>query len=152
MADDEVEQNGIAGEADRNGILSTRTPPQSKSGWDGKLRVNTQAVLANPEALSDPDYSDEDAPPAGEIEADEGTFLLCCRLRSPLTITDLLDGEDPNTEACAASRYIPRLITNVQKVGDRLSTWSHIIYSCPATGKIQSLATFMLAAKQHSAH
>jgi len=46
----------------------------SKSGWDGKLRIDKEkkAVLANPEALSDPDYSDEDAPPVDEIEADEG--------------------------------------------------------------------------------
>lgn len=46
----------------------------SKSGWDGKLRVDQgkKAVLANPEALEDPDYSDEDAPPVDDIEADEG--------------------------------------------------------------------------------
>jgi len=42
------------------------------SGWDGKLRVNRQATLVNPEALSDPEYSDEDAPKVEEIEADEG--------------------------------------------------------------------------------
>lgn len=48
---------------------------QSKSGWDGKLRLNKdkKAVLANPEALSDPEYSDEDAPPVDEIQADEGS-------------------------------------------------------------------------------
>jgi protein phosphatase 1 regulatory subunit 7 len=46
----------------------------SKSGWDGKLRVDKEkkAVLVNPEAFSDPEYSDEDAPPVDEIEADEG--------------------------------------------------------------------------------
>jgi len=43
-----------------------------KTGWDGKLRVGKQAVLANPEALSDPEYSDEDAPPVEQIGADEG--------------------------------------------------------------------------------
>lgn len=50
---------------------------QSKSGWDGKLRIdkNKKAVLANPEALSDPEYSDEDAPPVDEIEADEGMLF-----------------------------------------------------------------------------
>lgn len=49
-------------------------PLHSKSGWDGKPRVDKEkkAVLANPEALSDPDYSDEDAPPVDEIQADEG--------------------------------------------------------------------------------
>jgi len=49
------------------------TPHSLKSGWDGKLRVNKQATLANPEALSDPEYSDEDAPPVDQIAADEGT-------------------------------------------------------------------------------
>lgn len=45
--------------------------PRSKSGWDGKLRVERKPVIANPGALSDPEYSDEDAPPVEEIEADE---------------------------------------------------------------------------------
>jgi protein phosphatase 1 regulatory subunit 7 len=44
--------------------------------------VNKQATLANPEALSDPDYSDEDAPPVDQIDADE----------------DLLEVEDPDVE------------------------------------------------------
>ncbi|KAL2355897.1 hypothetical protein BJ546DRAFT_1036708 [Cryomyces antarcticus] len=46
--------------------------PRSSSGWDGKLRVEKKATLANSEALSDPEYSDEDAPPVDQIEADEG--------------------------------------------------------------------------------
>jgi protein phosphatase 1 regulatory subunit 7 len=47
---------------------------QNSAGWDGKLRVPPKtAVLANPEALSDPDYSDPDnvAAPTEQIEADE---------------------------------------------------------------------------------
>lgn len=60
------------GTADTNGTSSKPSTPHSKSGWDGKLRVNKQATLANPEALSDPDYSDEDAPPVDQIAADEG--------------------------------------------------------------------------------
>ena len=61
----------------------------NKSGWDGKLRLdkNKKAVLANPEALSDPDYSDEDAPPVDQIEADE----------------DLLEDEDPDVEVAASA-------------------------------------------------
>jgi protein phosphatase 1 regulatory subunit 7 len=55
-----------------NGNTPKSNTPKSKSGWDGKLRVNKQAVLANPEALSDPEYSDEDAPPPEQIDADEG--------------------------------------------------------------------------------
>lgn len=58
-------------ESNENGSSKPGTP-KSKSGWDGKLRVNKQATLANPEALSDPEYSDEDAPPVDEIAADEG--------------------------------------------------------------------------------
>lgn len=66
-------EDNIVGDAqDTNGTLSKPSTPHSKSGWDGKLRVNKQATLANPEALSDPDYSDEDAPPVDQIEADEG--------------------------------------------------------------------------------
>lgn len=44
-----------------------------KNGWDGKLRVGPRAVITNPEALSDPEYSDDDAPPVEQISADEGT-------------------------------------------------------------------------------
>jgi len=50
--------------------------PRDSKGWDGKLRVDRRPVLANPEALSDPDYSDEDAPPVEQIEADEGRWQL----------------------------------------------------------------------------
>lgn len=50
---------------------SSTTGPVSRNGWDGKLRVTKQATLANPEALEDPDYSDDDAPPPDEIAADE---------------------------------------------------------------------------------
>lgn len=58
---------------------------RTSSGWDGKLRHPNSArsaTLANPEALSDPDYSDPDAPPVEQIPPDE----------------DLLDDEDPETE------------------------------------------------------
>lgn len=50
---------------------------KDSNGWDGKLRVERNAVITNPEAVEDPDYSDEDAPPVEQIEADEGT----CRFR-----------------------------------------------------------------------
>jgi hypothetical protein len=51
---------------------------KDRSGWDGKLRVDgssRRAVLTNPEALEDSDYSDEDAPSVEEIGADEGKWL-----------------------------------------------------------------------------
>lgn len=63
------------GENENNAMTPKKSTPTSKSGWDGKLRVNKQATLANPEALSDPEYSDEDAPPPEEIDADEGVTL-----------------------------------------------------------------------------
>lgn len=59
-----------------NGISSKSSTPKSKSGWDGKLRVEKQAVLANPEALDDPEYSDEDGPPPEQIDADQGMLKL----------------------------------------------------------------------------
>ena len=45
---------------------------KNKEGWDGKLRVEPKAVITNPEALEDSDYSDPEAPPVEEIDADEG--------------------------------------------------------------------------------
>ena len=46
--------------------------PRNAEGWDGKLRVERKAVITNQEALTDPDYSDEDAPSPELIEADDG--------------------------------------------------------------------------------
>lgn len=56
------------------GALGQPSPPiRSSKGWDGKARVNKTASLANPEALSDPEYSDdENVAPGEEIAADEG--------------------------------------------------------------------------------
>ncbi|KAF2100368.1 protein phosphatase 1 regulatory subunit [Rhizodiscina lignyota] len=67
------------GEKPSNGKSSK---PRDSKGWDGKLRVERRPLIVNPEALSDPDYSDEDAPPPELIEADE----------------DLLDGVEEDTE------------------------------------------------------
>ncbi|KAK5006038.1 hypothetical protein LTR28_006970 [Elasticomyces elasticus] len=53
---------------------SVHSTPLSKSGWDGKLRIEKKAVLVNSEILSDPDYSDEDAPPVDRIDADEASL------------------------------------------------------------------------------
>ena len=68
MAEDKVTVDA----PEPNDTSSKPSTPHSKSGWDGKLRVNKQATLANPEALSDPEYSDDDAPPVDQIAADEG--------------------------------------------------------------------------------
>lgn len=59
---------------------------KDSKGWDGKLRVGQHAEITNPEALEDPEYSDAEAPPVEEIEADEGmpffafSVILCAGL------------------------------------------------------------------------
>ena len=55
---------------------SNSTALQDSKGWDGKLRVDRRAVITNAEILSDPEYSDEDAPPVEHIVADEGKYLF----------------------------------------------------------------------------
>jgi protein phosphatase 1 regulatory subunit 7 len=68
-------------EADGHDSPKSAGTPRSSSGWDGKLRVEKKLELANPEALSDPEYSDEDQVFPGEtIEADEGIY------RSPVAL------------------------------------------------------------------
>lgn len=52
------------------------TIPHDSKGWDGKLRVDRKAVVTNAEILSDPEYSDEDAPPVEQINADEGWYIF----------------------------------------------------------------------------
>lgn len=80
---------------------------KNKEGWDGKLRVEPKAVLANPEALEDSDYSDPEAPPAEEIHADEGKShvwprasgqFATGRAHSADCVADLLVDEDVNAE------------------------------------------------------
>lgn len=46
---------------------------RNSKGWDGKLRIPKSALVTNPEALSDPEYSDDsNVLPGEEISADEG--------------------------------------------------------------------------------
>lgn len=77
---------------------------KDSKGWDGKLRVERHASLDNPEALEDPDASDEDAPPVEEIEADEGKqwpLLLSKRKfhqEADSYYTDLLNGVEDDVE------------------------------------------------------
>lgn len=45
---------------------------RDSKGWDGKLRIPKSALMTNPEALSDPEYSDDSNVLHGEeIRADE---------------------------------------------------------------------------------
>lgn len=61
--------NGVDGLAN----VHLHTPPRDSKGWDGKLRVEKKTTLENPEAISDPEYSDDEhVLPGQEIEADEG--------------------------------------------------------------------------------
>ncbi|MCV5131947.1 hypothetical protein OFL98_24950, partial [Escherichia coli] len=56
---------------------------RDSKGWDGKLRVPKSAVLTNPEALSDPEYSDDDnVVPGEEVAADEGKQFECAQTRT----------------------------------------------------------------------
>ena len=79
---------------------------RNSKGWDGKLRIAKSTHLENPEALSDPEYSEDENVLKGEqIDADEGK---CCSypmkvppasslLRHSQTL-DLLDDEDLETD------------------------------------------------------
>lgn len=43
-----------------------------QSSQDAVLPLERKAVISNPHALSDPEYSDDDAPVVEQIAADEG--------------------------------------------------------------------------------
>ena len=77
------------------------TTLQDSKGWDGKLRVDRRAVITNAEILSDPEYSDEDAPPVEQIVADEGKYIF---VYSALLLTgvvpDLLEDYEPDSDVC----------------------------------------------------
>lgn len=72
---DNLESSHAAIDGDVNPQPSTNgTTPRDSKGWDGKLRVGKKAEVINAEILSDPEYSDEDAPPVEKIDADDGRF------------------------------------------------------------------------------
>lgn len=95
--------------------LSTNgTTLQDSRGWDGKLRVDRRAVVTNAEILSDPEYSDEDAPPVDQINVDEGTYFFAFLL-VPLTYggADLLDDYELDTDVrCEGSIFLNRKQTD----------------------------------------
>ncbi|MCJ1301541.1 Protein phosphatase 1 regulatory subunit sds22 [Hypocenomyce scalaris] len=116
-----------------NGALpSTNTSsPRDSRGWDGKLRVERKAIITNPEALSDPDYSDEQAPPVAQIEADEDL----------LEEYDL-DTKDVDLVQCRISS-IPALqldrFTNLERLCLRQNQISHIEFPSTLGPKLQDL-------------
>ncbi len=78
------------------------TPKDSK-GWDGKLRVEKKTQLANPEAISDAEYSDDENVLLGEaLPADEGEELplypRSLKARILTSHTDLLEDEPDDVE------------------------------------------------------
>lgn len=61
--------NGEAGDE----VEEVHHTPKDSKGWDGKLRVEKKTQLANPEAISDAEYSDEEnVLPGEQVAADEG--------------------------------------------------------------------------------
>lgn len=65
--------NSVSTNGEVDGSQSAK--PRDSRGWDGKARVERRAVITNPESLSDAEYSDEDAPPIEQIDADEGECI-----------------------------------------------------------------------------
>ena len=66
------EKNHETPDSSTNGPVSTNGIIRDSNGWDGKLRVGRRAEVVNAEILSDPENSDEDAPPVELISADDG--------------------------------------------------------------------------------
>ena len=84
--------------------------PRDSNGWDGKLRVGRRAQVINAEILSDPDYSDEEAPPVEEISVDDGMLRetpIFTHLANK-KISDLLDDYEPDTDVNHILRGQPR--------------------------------------------
>lgn len=83
--------------------LANGSTLQDSKGWDGKLRVDRRAVITNAEVLSDPDYSDEDAPPVEQIVADEGKYMFVyCVLLLTGVVPDLLEDYEPDSDVCSS--------------------------------------------------
>ncbi|KAI9841425.1 MAG: hypothetical protein M1837_000701 [Sclerophora amabilis] len=100
-----------------NSVLK-QDSPRDRKGWDGKLRVDRKAVITNPDALSDPEYSDEDAPPVVQIDADE----------------DLLDDYPPDTDEIDLVHCRISSIPNLH-----LERFSQVIKLCLRQNAIQDV-------------
>ncbi|RAL17567.1 putative general stress response phosphoprotein phosphatase Psr1/2 [Aspergillus homomorphus CBS 101889] len=110
---------------------------KDRHGWDGKLRVGgtdqpKEAIITNPEALEDPEYSDSDAPPVEEIQADE----------------DLLEDEDVDTERlCFRQNQITRIEfpTNVAKSLTELDLYDNLISHIKGLDEFENLTSLDLS-------
>ncbi|KAA6415340.1 MAG: phosphatase 1 regulatory subunit SDS22 [Lasallia pustulata] len=116
-----------------NGTLPSThgSPPKDSKGWDGKLRVGRNATITNPEALSDPDYSDEGAPPAAQIEADED---LLEEYDSDANDIDLVHCRISSIPALRLERF-----TNLEKLCLRQNQISHVELPSALAPKLQDL-------------
>ncbi|RAK72594.1 NIF-domain-containing protein [Aspergillus fijiensis CBS 313.89] len=124
---------------------SPNTIMKDRHGWDGKLRVGAaaaagdeqqqppkEAIITNPEALEDPDYSDSDAPPVEEIQADE----------------DLLEDEDVDTERiCLRQNQISRIDfpTPVAKSLTELDLYDNLISHIKGLDEFENLTCLDLS-------
>ncbi|TKA68903.1 hypothetical protein B0A49_03997 [Cryomyces minteri] len=110
--------------------------PRSSSGWDGKLRVDKKATLANPEALSDPEYSDEDAPPVDQIEADEGVCYgeLDSSWELTLAFPGLLDDLPDDTDEIS---LINCRVTSIPNLG--LERFTKVLKICLRQNQITAV-------------
>ncbi|PYH78276.1 NIF-domain-containing protein [Aspergillus uvarum CBS 121591] len=116
--------------------IQTPSKPNNKMkdrhGWDGKLRPAKEAIITNPEAIEDPDYSDSDAPPVEEIQADE----------------DLLEDEDVDTERiCLRQNQISRIDfpTPVAKSLTELDLYDNLISHIKGLDEFENLTSLDLS-------
>lgn len=132
------DEGDVEGQA-ADSVAATASPGlRNSKGWDGKLRLpkrdasaaegtaegtvaRATVTLANPEALSDPEYSDDDNVVPGEaIAADE----------------DLLNDEDPDTEEIFATHA---RIHGIDAL--RLERFQRLQRLCLRQNSIQSLTS-----------
>jgi protein phosphatase 1 regulatory subunit 7 len=114
---------------------------RNSKGWDGKLRVPKSASLANPEALSDPEYSDDENVLGGdEIAADEGNTkhgktCICGTPKLTYGVLDLLNDEDPDTDEIMLSH---------SRIGSlsalKLERFKNVIRLCLRQNSIQEIS------------
>lgn len=117
---------------------------RDSKGWDGKLRIPKSALVANPEALSDPEYSDDSNVLHGEeIRPDESKTSQGLASNSVreyrgadlfLFMVDLLDSEDSGTDEimCSHSR-----ISSISAL--RLSRFKNVARICLRQNVIQDI-------------
>ncbi|KAI0099262.1 hypothetical protein GGR51DRAFT_565081 [Nemania sp. FL0031] len=113
-------ENGADKDGDKDGDKdASHHPLRDSKGWDGKLRVNRSALVENPEALSDPEYSDENnVLPGEEINADE----------------DLLDDEEPDTTFIQLTQSRVASIPNL-----RLERFQQVTQLCLRQNVVQNI-------------